>query len=180
MRLSGEDPEEGTELDFEAFCRDEHPRLVGTLSLYCGDPFVAEELAQETLARAYRDWNKIQGMAAPGAWAHRVAMNLAKSYFRRSAAERRARTREEAQARVTEPAPETAEAVTVRRAVANLPEQQRRMLLLRFYRELSVAEVASLTGRSASAVTSLTHRAVRALRAELGHDVVFEEATDVP
>lgn len=34
------------------FCRREHPRLVGALSLYCGDSDVAEELAQEALIRA--------------------------------------------------------------------------------------------------------------------------------
>jgi predicted RNA polymerase sigma factor len=34
-----------------AFCRHEHPRLVGTLSLYCGDADLAEELAQEVLCR---------------------------------------------------------------------------------------------------------------------------------
>lgn len=168
-------------MDYEAFCRDEHPRLVGTLSLYCGDSFVAEELAQEALARAYRDWHKVAEMAAPGAWAHRVAMNLAKSYFRRRAAERRARARQTAQARAVEPAPEVAEALAVRRAVAALPERQRRTLLLRFYRGLSVAETAALTGQSESAVTSLTHRALKGLRAGLDlDDVVFEETTDAP
>lgn len=77
------------ESEFVAFCVEEHPRLVGALSLYCGDRALAEELAQDALTRACRDWRKVRNFAAPGAWTHRVAMNLANSYFRRRAAETR-------------------------------------------------------------------------------------------
>ena len=72
------------------FCTAEYPRLLGTLTLYCNDRGVAEELAQEALARACVSWPKVRGMDAPGAWIHRVAMNLANSHFRRRGAERRA------------------------------------------------------------------------------------------
>jgi RNA polymerase sigma-70 factor (ECF subfamily) len=40
------------ESEFAAFCAEEHPRLVGALSLYCGDRAVAEELAQDALSRS--------------------------------------------------------------------------------------------------------------------------------
>jgi DNA-directed RNA polymerase specialized sigma24 family protein len=38
------------ESEFAAFCIKEHPRLVGALSLYCGDRVLAEELAQDALS----------------------------------------------------------------------------------------------------------------------------------
>ena len=41
------------------FCRDEYPRLVRLLSLYCGDVGAAEDLAQETLARVWRNWRRV-------------------------------------------------------------------------------------------------------------------------
>ena len=76
--------------DFDDFCSAEFPRLIGTLTLFCGDQGVAEELAQETLVRAYQHWKRVQRLDNPGAWANRVAINLATSYFRRKRAERRA------------------------------------------------------------------------------------------
>lgn len=169
-------------MDFDEFCREEHPRLVGSLSLYCGDPVLAEEFAQEALARACRDWGKVARMAAPGAWVHQVAMNLANSHFRRRAAARRARRRHRAGDRMVEPPQNAADAVAVRRAVAGLPEAQRRVLVLRFFCGLSVTEVAELDGRSQSAVTSLTHRAVENLRETLdpGDGPGREETNDVP
>jgi DNA-directed RNA polymerase specialized sigma24 family protein len=67
----------------DAFCRREYRRLVGALSLYCGDPSVAEEVAQEALYRACRRWSQVSQIQAPGAWVHRVAINIANSAYRR-------------------------------------------------------------------------------------------------
>lgn len=112
------------ELDFEfsAFCEEEHPRLVGALSLYCGDRAVAQELAQDALVRACRDWRKVRQLGAPGAWVHRVAINLANSYFRRRAAEARAKRRLEDQQRTHRASGlDSAAAITIRSAVSSLP-----------------------------------------------------------
>ena len=69
--------------EFSAFCVEVHPRLVGALSLYCGEPAVAEELAQEALAIAFRDWSKVRRMDDQAAWSFRVGFNLCNSYFSR-------------------------------------------------------------------------------------------------
>ena len=69
------------------FCREMHPRLVGALALHCGDRDVAEELAQETLARVWERWSSVRSMDSPEAWTFRVAFNLSNSRFRRNAAE---------------------------------------------------------------------------------------------
>lgn len=59
----------------------------------------------------------------------------------------------------------------VRGALAELSEAQRTTLVLRYYLDVPVSEVADLTGRSESAVTSLTQRAIEALR----HHVEVDE-----
>lgn len=153
--------------DLVAFCEQEHPRLVGSLSLYCGDVLLAEEFAQDALRRACRDWSTVRQMAAPGAWVHRVGMNLAHSWFRRRAAERRALARTDVESVVP---PATADELDVREAVAALPERYRRVVILRYFLGYSVAEVAGLLGTTASAVTSSTHRARRRLRDRLTTD----------
>lgn len=157
------DPETG----LEAFCRIEFPRLVGALSLYCGDAFVAEELAQETLARACAQWRRVQQMESPAAWTHRVALNLAASHYRRGAAERRVRERLKGSSRMSRE-PDLDTSLTVRAVVAGLPTAQREGVVLRFYLGFTVALTAEIVGRTESAVKSDVTRAARMLRAGLG------------
>lgn len=98
-------------------CTQLEPRLIGTLTLYCGDRGVAEELAQETLVRLLDRWEQVRALDHPAAWAHRVAINLANSRFRRLRAERRARQRL-AGDRAPEGVVDVAAQLAVRRAVA--------------------------------------------------------------
>ena len=162
-----------TELD--DFIAVHHGRLVGTLWLYCGDRDVAEELAQETLVRVCRDWEQVSRMAAPGAWAHRVAINLANSHFRRRGAARRAHTRVQADALEHHVDPDAAAGVAVRRAVARLHPKQRSVVVLRYYADLPLQDIADALGLSLSAVKSLHHRATRALQEVLGDDLSGED-----
>lgn len=162
-----------------AFCRREHPRLVGTLSLYCGDSTLAEELAQEALYRACRDWPKVSKMEAPGAWVHRVAINLANSTYRRRRAERRAAQSHQVLHHDDVDSEDQASGMAVRQAVSRLPARQRAAVVLRHFAGYTVAETAGLLGVSEGAVKQLTHRAAATLRDRLPHDDALWEATDV-
>jgi RNA polymerase sigma factor (sigma-70 family) len=147
--------------DVDAFCRREWPRLVGALSLFTGDTDLAEEIAQETLARVCRDWRKVSQLAAPGAWAHRVAINLARSHFRHRAVVRKHASALVATATVDH---DTASALAVREAVASLPVRQRSALVLRYFADLSVAETAEAMRCPEGTVKTLTRQAILALR----------------
>jgi RNA polymerase sigma-70 factor (ECF subfamily) len=144
-------------------CAEIEPRLIGALTLYCGDRGVAEELAQETLVRLLDRWAQVRHLDSPAAWAHRVAINLANSRFRRLRAERRARQRLGAYA-AQEHGTDVATHVAVREAVARLPRRQRTALVLRYFADLPVADVATLMECSPGTVKSLTHHAIAALR----------------
>jgi RNA polymerase sigma-70 factor (sigma-E family) len=148
--------------DVAAFCRREWPRLVGSLSLFTGDGDLAQELAQETLARVCRDWRKVSRLDVPGAWAHRVALNLARSHYRHRAVVRRVDSRLEAPAQTDDP--DRATAIAVRNAVARLPIRQRTALVLRYFADLSVAETAETMQCPQGTVKTLTREAIRALR----------------
>lgn len=145
------------------FCRAQYPRLVGFLGLYCGDAGVAEELAQETLARVWRRWPSVHHLDRPDAWAQRVAVNLANSHLRRLVAERKARSRTRAP---EDRAPALDDVLTVRRAVAGLPRRQRTVVLLHYYLDLPLAEVADRMETTVPAVKSLLHRALGRLRTD--------------
>jgi RNA polymerase sigma-70 factor (sigma-E family) len=163
------------------FCHRVRPRLVGTLSLLCGDGDAAEELAQETLARVWLRWSRVRELDEPlaTAWTYRVAVNLANSWLRRRIAERRARARLAARATDIPVDPDPADAVAIRRAVAALPRRQRTALVLRYYADLPVAEVAALMGCAPGTVKSLTSKALTALRQVEGMQVA-EEVVDGP
>lgn len=149
--------------DLVAFCERQRSQLVGALALYTGDVLLAEEITQEALLAVCRDWRRIRQMQSPGGWAHRTAMNLANSRFRRRRAEVRALRRRGVDAEAYE-LPDVESAAKVRAAVKQLPEGQRAAVVLRYYADLSVAEVAAALGRSEDAVRALTHRALTALR----------------
>jgi RNA polymerase sigma-70 factor (sigma-E family) len=160
--------------DFEVFARDAYGRLVGVLSLYCGDAGAAEELAHEALVRARLHWSRVRRMDSPQGWLHRVGINLAHSWFRRRAAERRALQRRAVRdaAAVNAPGPDAVvEAMEVREALAGLSGRQRQALVLRYFLDWSVADTASTMGVSEGAVKSYCHRGLATLRERLGHDV---------
>lgn len=148
----------------EVFCRREHPRLVRSLTAYTGDRDLAVELSQEALARVCLDWPRIGAMAAPGAYAHRVAVNLANSTLRRRRCERAALARAAARAAdgVPEPAPPLDPGV--RRALSALPPRQREAVVLRFVLDLSVDTAAARMGCAPGTIRSLTAQAVARLR----------------
>jgi len=152
--------------DPDRFIRDVMPGLVGTLTLRTGDRLVAEDLAQEALARALADWGRVAAMEFPVGWVYRVAFNLANSRWRRLAARRRA----EAAGRHDEPVVNliTAEAIVLRDALSRLSGRQREVIVLRFYAGFDVAEVAETLSVSESTVKTQTARALRRLRVELG------------
>lgn len=159
---SGGDPGE-----VAAFCRREHRRLVGLLALYVGDRAVAEELAQETLVRVCERWPQVREMASPSGWVSRVALNLASSRWRRLSAERRATIRHGAATDAVHDV-DTAATLAVRVAVAGLPPRQKHALVLRYYADLPVAEVADAMGCPVGTVKSLLSRATATLRDESG------------
>lgn len=160
--------------DFADLCRSVHPRLVGALSLRCGDRQLAEDLAQEALARAWRDWPRLRERGPVEPWVFATAFNLLRSWRRRLGVARR-------RAPMLAVVPDDSDAtggIAVRRAVALLPDRQREAIALRYYADLSVRDTAEVMGCAEGTVRALTSQAVAGLKTALGHavDLTDEEA----
>jgi RNA polymerase sigma factor (sigma-70 family) len=151
-------------------------------------PAVAELLAElcgyelgplaDALERVCRSWSRVRDAASPGAYAHRVAINLANSRFRRLAAARRAATRLDTADAYEDG--DLAADVALRTAIMRLPWRQRVALVLRYYVDLTPDEIGEQLGCSAQAVRNLTHRAIATMRGELKNDMplTLQEVTD--
>jgi len=147
------------------------PRLLSLAARVLGESAEAEDVAQETFVRAWKQapsWRP--GGARFDTWLHRVALNLCYDRLRR----RRETLMGSPPDRPDEgPAPDRGlEAADVGRRVARamqgLPDRQREAIVLCHYQELGAAEASRLMGVSIEALESLLSRGRRALRAALG------------
>jgi RNA polymerase sigma-70 factor (sigma-E family) len=152
-----------------AFCERMYPRLVGTLALQCGDAEVAQEIAQEALTRAWQHWPRVSRYDSPEAWVFRVALNLSTSRFRRATRERRALV--EVAAIPEAGGADATDRIAIRAAVLSLPPRQRAALVLRFFADLPVDEVARAMDCAPGTVKSLTAKAIDSLRTRLGREI---------
>lgn len=159
-------------------CTTEYPRLVGALRLSCGhNGQVAEELAQEAMTRLCRDWDRVSGGPSPRAWLYRVAFNLASSHWRRLAVRRRVEARLHDDPAVTDHAGVAADRIDLWRALERLSSRERTVIVLRYFVDLPAWQTGQTLGVSEQAVRSLSHRAIRKLRAALSDEVVAAEVS---
>jgi RNA polymerase sigma-70 factor (sigma-E family) len=151
--------------EFIEFATVSSPRLRRTAFLLCGDWHTAEDLAQATLANVFGSWRRISRKDAADAYATRTLVNI---YL---ADRRRKRVSEVLTGTLPEhavqpQAPETR--LVVLDALATLPPGARAVVVLRFWSDLSVEQVAAMLGCSAGNVKSQSARALDKLRILLG------------
>lgn len=151
--------------ELAAMCQQEHPRLVGMLGLYCGDRDVAEDLAQEALIRLCRDWRRVHKLQAPERWLHRVAINLAHSHYRRRTIERKALSILGARPRRELDPHSDVDSLEL---LKNLPHRQKAALLLHYYLDMTVPEVAQVMEIPDGTAKTLIHRGTRSLSIDPG------------
>ena len=152
-----------------------HLRDVYSYSYYrIGNHHDAEDITEQTFLQAYRHFAraKAESNGRPlRPWLIRIAHNLAANYHRDRS--RRPQTHLEDAAVISAPH-ETEELVTGReeatavlRGVADLPDDRREALIMRFAIGMDNREIARALGRSEGATKVLIHRALRQLEGEL-------------
>jgi RNA polymerase sigma-70 factor, ECF subfamily len=132
-----------------------------------GDLAEAQDIAQETFARAWQRWSSVSTCDSPTAWVRRVATNLAISRWRRIGAAAVGIRKLAVSAHVPEVSSDNVALVVGLRA---LPERQRTVLVLYYLADLSVNQVAAELNCSAASVKSMLARGRAALAAAMGEE----------
>ncbi len=146
----------------EAFLTLHHAAYRASYKLL-GDRAEAEDIAQESLARALVRWRKVEPYAVP--WVSRVAANLS---IDRARKDRRTSSSAAEQGR---PDPDAAERLDLVKALRALPRRQRDVVVLRYLMDQSEESVAGVLGVSVGSVKTHASRGLAALRLALGEAV---------
>jgi RNA polymerase sigma-70 factor (sigma-E family) len=128
----------------------------------------AEDLVQECLLKVARRWPRIRRMEQPRAYARRVLVNLALDGAR-DRAKRRRELEPEAPLSLTaaDPLPALEVRAELLQALGQLRERQRAVLVLRYFNDLTEAQVAEVLGCSPGTVKSSASRGLARLREAL-------------
>lgn len=150
--------------DFSAYMAARQVALYRTAYLLAGDHAGAEDLLQNAFAKLYLSWDKVRDREALDGYVRRIMVNENSSLWRR-AWKRREHS--------SDTLPDTGVVDTYDDGmggvlwsfVQTLPPRQRSVVVLRYYEQLSEAEIAEVLGVSVGTVKSQASRALAGLRA---------------
>ena len=153
-----------TERDgFDAFVRARLPALLRFAHALTGDPHTAADLVQDALERTGMRWHRIERQGDPEGYVRRAIINGRTSRWRKHRRET-----------LVDCVPERTTSYDAPRhddqlwqLLATLPPRQRAVLVLRYYEDLSEAQIAATLGCSPGTVKSQSSKAIAKLRAAL-------------
>lgn len=139
-----------------------YPRLAGWCRRLVDDDETAHEIASEAFTRLWSRWSSVE---EPRPYLYTSAANIVKNHWRSRDRERRAVQR--LGSAPVQDVPPADQGTEIRDLVEALPERLRVPVLLRYYADLPVAEIARTLHRRPGTVKSDLHKARERLRASL-------------
>jgi RNA polymerase sigma-70 factor (ECF subfamily) len=151
--------------EIERVYRQRYVGFRNALATVCGSQEAARDAVQEAFARALRDWASFRGEAPLEAWIFRIAL--------RAALESRRNGREVSLEDAVDPAlPEPERDPAIAAALRALPPRRRLVVFLRYFADLSYAEIAFVCGISEGTVAAALSQARAALLEQLDGEEV--------
>lgn len=150
--------------EFSAWMAARQSSLMRTAYLLTGDHHQAEDLVQMTMAKVYLHWDKVHKRELVDAYARRILVNENNSIWRRAWKKREVSSAEIPDRIAVRDVHDDGHGDALWDFVQTLPKRQRAVIVLRYYEELSEAEIADVLGISTGTVKSQASRALAALR----------------
>ena len=157
------DPPAIDEPGFREYVTTRSRSLLRTAYLLTGNIPDAEDLVQAALTKTYQAWDRIEDRAALDGYVRRAMVNTHISWWRRRRVEEFP-TDEVPDQVVADPCRNSDLQDTLRRAIDRLPQRMRAAVVLRYYEDMTEAEVAAVLGVSLGTVKSTVSRALAKLR----------------
>ena len=158
VRMSTDTRKDG---DFASYMEARQPSLLRTAYLLSGDRHTAEDLVQVAFAKLYLSWDKVRDQEALDGYVRRILVNEHNSLWRR-AWKRREHSSDELPDQGRHDAYD--EGSDLWAAIQTLPRRTRAVIVLRYYEELSEAEIAEALGITRGTVKSQASRGLGLLR----------------
>jgi RNA polymerase sigma-70 factor (ECF subfamily) len=153
----------GSASDLEALFRAHWPRAFRAAYLVTQDAAAAEDIAQEAFLAAVRALDRFDRRRPFGPWLHRIAVNRAIDWARA----RRLRGEVELGEAWGGDPPERGDPEGLAAAIAELPPEQRAVIVLRHLLEYSPGEIADLLDLPRGTVNSRLRRGLDTLKERL-------------
>lgn len=150
---------------FEEYAAVSWSRLYRSAYLLAGNHADAEDLAQQTLIKVHHAWDRVSASDSIDAYVRRILTNAFLSS--RRPRRRRLELLTDALPESTAIAATSEDRTVLWPHVRGLPPRQRAVVVLRYYEDLSEAEIAETLGCSRGTVKSTAHRALKSLRSVL-------------
>jgi RNA polymerase sigma-70 factor (sigma-E family) len=167
--------EPAVQADLTELFRAHHLELVRLAMIVVGDLPTAEDVVQDAFERLSLRWSGVQRPANGLAYVRASVLNGCRSVHRRAAVARKhapvlAQRPDVPSAQAPDPGPGVAERSQLEVALLLLPRRQREVLVLRYYLDLDVTEIAATLKIAPSGVRSICSRGLRALAHLVGEE----------
>ena len=151
--------------EFREFVSSRGRSLLRSAYLLTGNLADAEDLVQSALAKTYQAWDRIEDRKALDGYVRRAMVNTHISWWRRRRVDEYP-TDEIPDQPVADMSANSELHDTLQRAIDRLPQRMRAAVVLRFFEDMTEAEVAEVLGVSQGTVKSTVSRAVAKLRTD--------------
>jgi RNA polymerase sigma-70 factor (ECF subfamily) len=165
--VTGPDALSGAAFDYVRAARAEAADAYRLAGYLLGDATEAQDAVQDALIKAWRGWPKLRDPDAFGPWFERIVVNVCRDRMRRHRTLRMVELDAASDIESADPFGSMFAGDEVAAAVAGLNPDHRVVIALRFWRDLTLEQVADTLELPLGTVKSRLHYALAALRTEL-------------
>ena len=156
--------------EFTSFVVAHQAKLRRVAYLMCGDWQLASDHVQDALVRVYRHWPRLRSDGEKLAYARKAVLSVVIDAKRRRSSTEVPVDSVADRLGGTDAAERSADRDLLSRCLVQVPARQRACLVLRYYDDLSVSEVATVLGCSEGTVKSQTARGLDTLQAAFARE----------
>lgn len=151
-------------MDFDSIYLEYKDYIYRTCILYLKDHHLAEDCTQNVFVKVYRKQKSYKGKSSLKTWITRICINCCRDMLRKQKEE------DNLDETLTEKESDHTEQLVVSEAVMSLPLQFREIVILYYYREFTMKEIAEITNTKIPNIEYRIRRAKELLRERLGDD----------